>query len=513
MFMNDEQVDRSISQFVNLNGPAGRPLPEKVLQFGEGNFLRGFANWMVDALNRKGLFGGSVVVVQPIQQGLADVVQQQGGLYTLLLRGIQGGKLVESREIITAISRALNPYPQWAEVVEVAQSPDLRFVISNTTEAGITYAEEPYVPATCPTTFPAKVAALLYARFKEFNGDPTKGLIFLPCELIEQNGAKLEECVLKYAAAWKLGVPFCEWVLSANFFLNTLVDRIVPGYPREEASKLTRELGYEDKLMVAGEVFHLWVIEGPEELAGEIPFHKAGLNVIWTADLAPYRLRKVRVLNGAHTASVLGAYLAGLNTVGEMVKDPVFGKFVEQAVFDEIVPLLTMKAGEARSYAEAVLERFNNPFIKHELLSISLNSVSKWKVRVLPSLLDYVNQFGKLPPALTFSLAALIRFYDGTPVSARELRGLRNGQPYAIRDDAEVLAFFAAEWKTCHTDGNLKRLVKAVLANEKFWGQDLTKIKRFAAAVEADLGRLLKGKLQPQLTSHLPHVTADTAAN
>jgi tagaturonate reductase len=513
--MNDESLGANIRQFATAAHPVGRPFPEKVLQFGEGNFLRGFANWMVDGLNRKGLFGGSVVVVQPIQQGMAEQVQQQAGLYTLLLRGIQGGKLVESRQIITSISRALNPYPQWAEVVAVAQSPDLRFVFSNTTEAGITYTEEPYQANTCPNTFPAKVTALLLERFKEFNGDPSKGLVFMPCELIEQNGAKLKECVLKYAAAWQFGADFIAWVQTANYFLNTLVDRIVPGYPREEAARLKTELGYEDKLIVAGEFFHLWVIEGPAELAEEIPFHKAGLNVVWTPDMTPYRSRKVRVLNGAHTSTVLGAFLAGLNTVGEMMKDPVFGKFVEQAVFDEIVPVLKMEAGERRKYAEAVLERFNNPFIKHELLSISLNSVSKWKVRVLPSLLDYVETFGQLPPSLTFSLAALIRFYDGTPVSARELRGLRAGQPYPIRDDADILAFFAAEWQAYHAGGELKKLVKAVLANTHFWGRDLTKIKHFTGAVESHLKQLVKGQTQPPKGNHTYHESSNpsTAAN
>jgi tagaturonate reductase len=487
-------------------------LPEKILQFGEGNFLRGFADWKVDALNRKGLFNGSIVVVQPVKQGLVDVLQAQEGLYTLLLRGIQGGKLVESREIISSISRALNPYEQWAEVARLARSEDLRFVFSNTTEAGIAYVAEPHDPAHCPNSFPAKVASLLYERFQAFNGDARKGLIFLPCELIEQNGARLKEYVFKHAAAWNLGDAFAAWVDSANYFLNTLVDRIVPGYPKEEAAKLTAELGYEDKLMVTGEIFHLWVIEGPSHLAEEIPFHKAGLNVVWTSDMAPYRTRKVRVLNGAHTSSVLGAFLGGLNTVGEMMKDPVFGQFVHQAVFDEIVPMLSMDPEDRRKYAEAVMERFNNPFIKHELLSISLNSVSKWKVRVLPSLLDYVRTTGKLPPALTFSLAALIRFYDGTPVSERELRGTRNGQPYPIRDDADVLQFFAAQWKTYHASGDLTALVKAVLAQKPFWGRDLTEIKGFALAVERHLRRLVQGKVQPKLLNHYEYDSAAAAA-
>ncbi len=475
------------------------PLPEKILQFGEGNFLRGFADWQVDVLNRSGSFNGSIVVVQPVKQGMVDVLAKQQGLYTLLLRGIQNGKLVESREVISSISRALNPYSQWAEVVALARSKDLRFVFSNTTEAGIAYADEPFQPKECPTTFPAKVTTLLHERFRGVNGDPAKGLIFLPCELIEHNGTKLKEYVLKHAETWKLGDAFASWVKAANYFLNTLVDRIVPGYPKEEAAKLLTELGYDDRLIVAGEVFHLWVIEGPEHLADEIPFHKAGLNVVWTSDMTPYRSRKVRVLNGAHTASVLGAFLAGLNTVGEMMNDPVFGRFVQRAVFDEIVPQLHSSTDDHRQYAEDVMERFKNPFIKHELLSISLNSVSKWKVRVLPSLLDSFKSTGKLPPALTFSLAALIRFYDGTPVSDRELRGTRDGQPYPIRDDSDILQFFAEHWKRLHSGGNLRQLVEAVLGNGNFWGRALTELPGFESAVEAHLQRLVQGKFQPQL--------------
>jgi tagaturonate reductase len=358
------------------------------------------------------------------------------------------------------------------------------------------------------------VTSLLFERFQAVNGNLTKGLVFLPCELIEANGTKLKEFVLKYAAAWNLGTAFSEWVNSANYFLNTLVDRIVPGYPKEEAAKLQAELGYEDKLMVTGEIFHLWVIEGPQHLAEEIPFHQAGLNVVWTSDMTPYRSRKVRVLNGAHTSSVLGAFLAGLNTVGEMMKDPVFGQLVHQAVFDEIVPMLKMDADDRRKYAEAVLERFNNPFIKHELLSISLNSVSKWKVRVLPSLLDYVKTTGKLPPALTFSLAALIRFYDGQPVSERELRGIRQGQPYPIRDDADILQFFAAQWKSYHATQDLHKLVRAVLSHTHFWGRDLTEIKGFSAAIEGHLRHLIQGKIQPPLASHYEYEPASaTVAN
>ena len=482
------QLTRSFLQSANLNPgiAVGVPtsLPERVIQFGEGNFLRAFVDWMLDEVNSHGLFNGSAVLLQPVKQGLVGVLNEQDGLYTLLTRGIRDGKPVETRRIITVVSRGLDPYTDWAGAVELMRSADLRFAVSNTTEAGIAYVDEPYTPGVCQNSFPAKVTALLYERFKTFGSDDARGLIFLPCELIDRNGAKLREYVLQYAAAWGLPGEFQQWIRTANYFLNTLVDRIVPGYPREDAVRLAGELGYEDKLMVAGELFHLWVIEGPAHLAGEIPFAKAGLNVIWTDDMTPYRSRKVRVLNGAHTCSVLAAFLAGLDTVGEMMADPEFGRYIEQAVFQEIVPCLKMDDAERRSYAAAVLERFQNPFIRHELLSISLNSVSKWKVRVLPSLLDSLAANGKLPAALTFSLAALIRFYDGVP-AGNELRGTRNGQPYPIRDDAPVLETLERAWRTHRND--LPALVAMVLGSESLWGTDLTRIPGLAETVAGHL--------------------------
>lgn len=472
-------------------GPLGT-FPEKVVQFGEGNFLRAFVDWKIDELNEDGLFGGQVLVAQPIRQGMAAELQAQDGLYTVLMRGVEGGKVVESRRIVTAIRRAVNPYDQWAELVAAFRGGDLRFVVSNTTEAGIAYVEEAHQPGVCPESFPAKIAALLLERFDAVKGDAQRGLVFLPCELIDRNGENLRKTVLQHAQAWKTPAAFVQWVESANFFCNTLVDRIVPGYPRDEAARIAGELGYEDRLLVAAEYFHLWVIEGPKHIAEEIPFHKAGLNVIWTDDMTPYRTRKVRLLNGAHTSSVLAAFEAGCNTVREMVEDPICGSFIRKAVFDEILHQVPLPPMERKAYADSVMERFCNPFVRHELLSISLNSVSKWKVRVLPSLLDCFKDFGKLPPALSFSLAALIWFYCGEPVSANELRGRRNRQPYPIKDDAPVLAFFAEAWKKAGDmkPAQLRELAVAVLARKDFWGQDLNELAGFADLVAAGLEKI-----------------------
>lgn len=462
-----------------------RPRPERALQFGEGNFLRAFVDWMVDEANGRGIFDGSIVVAQPIATGLAAKINGQDGLYTVIARGVEGGQVVENRRIVSSISRAVNPYEDWAALVDLVRRPELRFVFSNTTEAGIAYVEEIFMPGTCPVSFPAKVAALLYERFEAVGGDPAQGLVFLPCELIDRNGGKLKEYVLQHAAAWKLGEAFAAWAGSANAFLNTLVDRIVPGFPRGEAETLATELGYADALIDTGEIFHLWVIEGAARYSEELPLHRAGLNVVWTDDMTPYRTRKVRILNGAHTSSALAAFLGGLDTVGEMVDDPLFGRYFQQAVFGEIFPALPMEAAEKRAYADAVIERFRNPFIRHELLSISLNSVSKWKVRVLPSLLDALENTGEIPAALAFSLAALIRFYKGEPAAGGSLAGTRDGAPYPIRDDAGVLAFFQTAWKTHGDDPGA--LARCALSNAAFWGEDLTGRPGLLEAVAAGL--------------------------
>jgi tagaturonate reductase len=468
------------------------PLPERVLQFGEGNFLRSFADWMIDTMNGRGLFGGSVVVVQPIERGMVDALNDQDGLYTLILRGIQGGQVVEQRQVITAISRGIDPYRDWSAFLTAAEQPALRFAVSNTTEAGIAYVDEPRPTHSCPGSFPAKVTALLHRRFDRFRGDPAKGIIFLPCELIDRNGEQLRSCVLRHAAAWNLGSEFMGWVSQHNRFLNTLVDRIVSGYPHEEAAALAEQLGYEDRLLAAGEIFHIWVIEGDAEVAKELPLTQAGLNVVWTSDLQPFRTRKVRILNGAHTMMALAAFLAGLDTVRECIEDPILGAYVRRGVFDEILPLLPSPAQETRAFAEDVMERLANPFIKHNLISIALNSVSKYRVRVLPSLLEYRTAYRRIPLALTFSLAALLAFYRGTEIRDGALLGTRANGPYAAKDDAPVLDAFAEQWRAFAQHGNVAVLCRTILGRTDFWGENLAALPDLADGVSAHLSRILQ---------------------
>lgn len=479
-------------------------MPERIVQFGEGNFLRAFADVMIDELNTRGLLQSSVLVVQPIRQGLANLINGQDGLYTVLTRGVESGTVTEKHRIVSAIRRALDPYARWSELGRAFTRPELRFVLSNTTEAGIAYAAEAFTPERCPESFPAKVAALLYLRWQAFGAEASApGLVFLPCELIEKNGANLRAAVLRHAEAWNLPPAFAAWVGEANHFLNTLVDQIVPGYPKTEAAALRVKLGYEDKLIVAAELFHLWVIEGPAHLADELPFAKAGLNVVWTDDLTPYRSRKVRVLNGAHTSSVLAAFGAGATTVGEMMDDPLLGAFVEQAVFDEILPFVDQPEEERAAYAAAVLERFRNPFVRHELLSIALNSVSKWKVRVLPSVLDYTAARGTPPALLGFSLAALIDFYRGTRNAAGGYEGVRGSEVYPLRDDAPVLNFFAEAWACWNRSRDTRDLAGQVLAHRALWDRDLTEIPGLLDAVADGLQQIQTHGMRAAITALL----------
>jgi len=468
----------------DINVGKVKELPEKVLQFGEGGFLRGFVDWMFDKLINKDLFDGKVVVVQPIQHGMVNMLNDQDGAYTLLLRGIQNGKRVEEKSIITSISRGINPYTEYEEYIKCASNPDLRVIISNTTEAGIAYDPTDTIDDKPQKSYPGKLTAFLYKRYQAFNGDPSKGMIIIPCELIERNGDNLKKIVFRLAGEWKLEPAFIEWLEKHNYFLNSLVDRVVTGYPRDEIQELTKAFGYEDNLVDTAEIFHLWVIEGDKKLAEELPFTKAGLNVIWTDNMTPYRDRKVRILNGAHTMTVLAAYLYGKNTVKECMDDELISAYMKKGIFEEIIPTLNLPKDELEKFANDVLERFENPYIRHMLLSISLNSTSKFKARVLPSLLGYKEKTGKLPEVLTFSLAALMAFYKGSEIKEVSLIGDRNGEPYNITDDMPVLEMFKSLWsKYDGTRDSVQTLVETVLSKANMWGQDLNEVSGLTEAV------------------------------
>ena len=410
---------------------------ERVIQFGEGGFLRGFVDWMLQKVNENSDFDGSVVVVQPIETGMCDMLSAQNCVYTHVIRGVEG----VDKTLVDVISRCVKPYDDFESYLALADQPEMRFVVSNTTESGIVYSSEDKMTDTPPKSFPAKVTLLLKRRFEK--GLP--GFIFLPCELIDRNGDNLRKCVLQYADLWNLGDEFKAWVETQNVFTNTLVDRINTGYPKGE----NLDLGYEDNMVNTSEFFHLWVIETDFDIDSELPFSKAGLNVIVTPDkLEMYRTRKVRILNGAHTSLVPYALLSGLDTVKSCIDDATMNEHIRKCVFDEIIPTLDLPKEELLSYANSVLERFGNPYIKHYLSSIALNSVSKFKVRVLPSILEYIKRYNKMPETLLFSFAKLIEFYKTNMTN----------------DAADVVEFM----KNNDT--------AAILANASLWGEDLSRL-------------------------------------
>ncbi len=477
-----------------LGKPAGNNLQIRIIQFGEGNFLRAFADWMVWEMNRKSDFGAGILVVQPIAQGLAGLMNRQDGLYTLFLRGIQDSRPQSSHFLIDCVTKAIDPYTHYASYLDSATWPGIRFVFSNTTEAGIAVNPSDSPADSPPKTFPAKLTAWLWARYRHFSGDPAKGLVVIPCELIDNNGTALKAAVLQYAALWGLESGFIEWVTLHNTFCGTLVDRIVPGFPKDRASEIWAGLGYEDQLLVEAEQFHFWAIEAPDWVANEFPAHKAGLNVIFTQDLAPYKKRKVRILNGAHTALVPVAFLCGLDTVREAVENPACGAFLNGFVFEEAVPALDMPASELLPFAASVLDRFRNPYIKHYLSSIALNSWPKFETRLLPTLLDFHRKTGSLPQRTVFSLAALILYYNGD----------RDGQPFTLQDDSGILAFFKEAWaehrKTADTNG----LVAKVLGHDPLWKQDLNQVPGLANAATAHLRLMIEKGMRAALATAFP---------
>lgn len=453
--------------------------PERVLQFGEGNFLRAFVDYFIDMMNEKADFNSKVVLCQPIAPGLADMINEQEGLYTLFLRGFENGKKVNDKRVISCVSRCLNPYKDYDAVLACAKNPDLRFIACNTTEAGITYDPACSFTDVPADSYPGKLTQFLYKRFETFGKEPGKGFVILSCELIDNNGKELEKCVLQYAEKWKLGEEFTSWIKQENIFCSTLVDRIVTGYPRNEAASICEELGYQDNIIDTGEVFGFWVIEGPESLKKELPFEKAGLPVLITDDHKPYKQRKVRILNGAHTSFVLGAYLAGQDIVRDCMEDEVICGFMNKTIYDEIIPTLTLPREELMSFAASVTERFKNPFIDHALLAISLNSTSKWKARVMPSLKGYIANTGRLPECITASFAFYIAFYRGTELTEEGLTAARPaGNEYTVKDDRPILQFYYD-----HRNDDVKTLVHAVCVNEEFWGEDLSAIAGFEDAV------------------------------
>lgn len=433
--------------------------PVKILQFGEGNFLRAFVDWILQNLNDSGVINSDVAVVQPMPVGRVKDLEKQDGLYTVCLEGIDKGEKVQSRRIIDVLRDFINPFEEYDKYLAYAKSEDLEIVISNTTEAGIALDPSDTDFSICPKSFPGKLLALLKARYDHFGGDMSKGLAIIPCELIDHNGEELKKVLLELAGLAGMDAGFVDWLTAANHFTSTLVDRIVPGYPRDTANEICEETGFADNNIVKGEIFHLWVLQKEPFIQEKLPADKSGLNVIFADDITPYKQRKVKILNGSHTSMVPVAYLCGIDTVRESVSDEHVGKFIQELVNDEIKPTINLPKDEMDAFASSVIERFMNPFIRHELMSIALNSTTKFKTRLLPTYNDYRRKFGKSPKHILFSLASLIVFY----------RGKRGDEDIALADSPEYLQFFKGLWEL----GSYLEIAKRTLSNLDMWEQDL----------------------------------------
>ena len=438
--------------------------PEKVIQFGEGNFLRAFVDWIIYNMNEKTDFNGSVVVVQPIEKGMIDMLNAQDCLYHVNLQGLDNGEPVNSLTKIDVISRALNAYTQTDEFMQLAEQPEMRFVISNTTEAGIAFDPACKLSDKPASSYPGKLTQLLYHRFCHFQGDMSKGLIVFPCELIFLNGHKLKECILQYIDLWELGDEFKHWFLNACGVYATLVDRIVPGFPRKEIDSIKAKLDYDDNMVVQGEFFHLWVIEAPATIADEFPADKAGLNVLFVPSEEPYHERKVTLLNGPHTVLSPVAFLSGINIVRDACQHPVVGQYIKKVMCEELMETLNLPKEELQKFAADVLERFVNPFVDHQVTSIMLNSFPKYETRDLPGLKTYLARKGELPKGLVLGLAAIITYYKG---------GVRaDGAEIVPNDAPEIMALLKELWAT----GDTRKVAQGVLAEESIWKSDLNTI-------------------------------------
>ncbi len=445
------------------SAPQAKQYTEKVIQFGEGNFLRAFIEWIIWKTNQKTDFNGSVVVVQPIEKGMVGWLNEQDGLYHLNLQGLQDGQPVNSVDLIDVISRGLNPYEDFGAYLKLTEQPEIRFVISNTTEAGIAFDPACKLDDKPASSYPGKLTQLLYHRWQFFKGAADKGLIIFPCELIFENGKHLKECIRQYIDLWNLGPDFAAWFEDACGVYSTLVDRIVPGYPRDNAAQLCERVGYDDHLLDKAEIFHLWVIEAPKEVAAEFPADKAGLHVLFVPSEAPYHERKVTLLNGPHTVLSPVGYLSGLNTVKECCEDPEIGRFVHKVMFEELLPTCNLPKDELEKFAADVMERFRNPFVKHFVTSIMLNSFPKFKTRDLPGLKTYLERRGELPQGLVMGLAAICTYYKG---------GKRGEDEIVPNDDPKIMQLLKDLWAT----GDVAAVAKGVLADEFIWGEDLNAI-------------------------------------
>jgi tagaturonate reductase len=474
-------------ELLNRKTVSAHTYPERIIQFGEGNFLRAFVDWIVFTMNEKAGFNSGVVVVQPIEKGMIDTLNAQDGLYHLNLQGLDNGRQIDTIERIDVITRGINPYTQFNDYLKLAENPGMRFVISNTTEAGIAFNAADKAADTPASSYPGKLTQLLFHRFNTFKGAPDKGFIIFPCELIFHNGVELKKCIRQYIDLWQLGDDFKQWFETACGVYSTLVDRIVPGYPKDTIHDILEKIQVTDNLVVKAEIFHLWVIEAPQSVAAEFPADKAGLNVLFVPSEKPYHDRKVTLLNGPHTVLSPVAYLSGLDTVREACEDGVVGRFIHRVMFEELLPTLDLPRAELEKFASDVLDRFRNPFVKHFVTSIMLNSFPKFKTRDLPGLKIYLERKGELPQGIIFGLAAICTYYKG---------GRRNDEVIAPNDDKAIIDLLAQLWES----GCAQTVAQGVLAAEYIWGEDLNHIPGLTALLAANIDAIINKGMRAVVT-------------
>ena len=457
----------------------GKSNPIKVVQFGTGNFLRAFVDYMIDVANEKKLFNGDVIMVKQVPGPGAEKLESQGSKYCVVLQGKKNGEIINEIREIKSLKKCINPYENYDEFLELSHLDTVEFIVSNTTEAGIEFNESDSINSKPAHSYPGRLIQFLYERYLFFRGANDKGLTILPLELVNDNGGYLKKCVLMLAEHWSMDKDFIVWLESANTFCSTLVDRIVTGYSKDEVTRAKEKFGFDDKLLTVGEPFGLWVIEEKNDISKRLPLSEARMPILFTDNIEPYRERKVRILNGAHTGMALVGLLAGIETVGDAMRDADLRRFIDRIVYKEIVPMVPLDLDESTRFADSVMERFENPFLHHRLIDISLNSISKWRTRVLPTIIDSYKKHGKLPEGLVFALSALLAF--DTVVECKDGKNYGRtdkGRMYEIRENSDMLKLVQVKDKA-----DLNR----VLSDSSLWGEDLTRYYPMIEAVWQNL--------------------------
>jgi tagaturonate reductase len=466
--------------------------PQRILQFGGGNFLRGFVDWIIHKYNVQSNDDKlGIVVAKVLKNGSYQDWNAQDGLYHLFTKGYVKGKTVNEKTLITSVVRILEVHNEYDEFLKSAHQPPLNIIISNTTETGLNFSSQDKI-GQIPSTFPGQLTLWLFERYKHFEGDKKAGCTIIPCELLDKNGEVLKSSILKYVDHWNLDKGFADWLNQYCHFCNTLVDRIVPGINKENIEEYYQRIGYEDGMMTEGEPYHLWAIETKHDISAKLPLDRIGLNVVYTKDLSPYKELKLKILNGAHTSMVPVGLLLNIDLVKEAINDAVLGKFIEDLITEEILPSVEIDPEIARTFANDVIDRFKNPFLEHQLKSISLYSISKFNTRVKPTLKSYLDKTGELPKRIMISFACLLIYYSGS----------YQGKEISPNDQDETISRIKNHWEGIRKGGDARtQSLENLLSDKHLWNEDLTKLEGFTKEVSLLLSQIIEGNLKELIVS------------